>query len=379
MVAALAVLKAAVQGMDCLQRLCVVSFDEMSLDGRYCYDSAMDQILQGSKLQLLMVRGLCGPWKQPLFYELDTAMTLEKFADVVSLLESLGLTVVAVVSDMGSSNEVMWRTAGVSSSRPWIANPADQTRRIWVFADTPHLVKLMRVHTVSEDGGFLIPNGRGGKALLSRNTFKELMELDDAELRISHKLTSLHLTRGILRTTASLRGLYSDLLRTTPELKYIFTSHLNQDCVENCFSQLRSMGGANNAPNAVEIRSRLKVLLMAPSPMVAVRTDGRAVLQLESDTGFVSTGRVLKQPDNLSNQALEGLPIQFEDSTATLVAEEADQIGQAADEVGLEERGDAAAAATAPSQSTFPDPAAEVAPGFSCSQHSPLMRSRPAL
>ena len=115
--------------------------------------------------------------------------------------------------------------------------------------------------------------------------------------------------RGILRTTSSLRGLFEDLEGTTPDFKYILTSHLNQDCLENCFSQLRSMGGANTTPNAVEVRARLRVLLMAPAPMVAVSTKGRAVLQLERDTGFVSTGRALK-PDNLSNQAFDGLPFQ---------------------------------------------------------------------
>ena len=100
----------------------------MSLDDRFCYDATMDQILQGSKLQLVMVRGLCGAWKQLLFYELDAAMTHKKLVDIASLLESLEFKVMAVVSDMGSSNEAMWRSAGVSGSQTWITNPADHTR-----------------------------------------------------------------------------------------------------------------------------------------------------------------------------------------------------------------------------------------------------------
>lgn len=128
MEAAVAVLEAAVQGMSAIQRLCVLSFDEMALDSRYCYDASSDQVLTGSKLQVLMVRALCASWKQPLFYELDAPMTPEKLADVILRLESLGLSVVAVVSDMGVSNENMWRDAGVTDAKTWIANPADETR-----------------------------------------------------------------------------------------------------------------------------------------------------------------------------------------------------------------------------------------------------------
>ena len=128
MEAAVTVLQAAVRGMTPLERLCVISFDEMALDGRLCYDASSDQIISGSKLQLLMVRGLCGGWKQPVFYELDAAMTLKTLNDVITLLESLGLRVVATVSDMGLQNEALWREAGVSNSRTWIANPVDQTR-----------------------------------------------------------------------------------------------------------------------------------------------------------------------------------------------------------------------------------------------------------
>jgi len=52
MEAAAAVLEAAVQTMEPIQRLCVISFDEMSLDSRRCYDAAADQLLAASKLQV---------------------------------------------------------------------------------------------------------------------------------------------------------------------------------------------------------------------------------------------------------------------------------------------------------------------------------------
>lgn len=126
--AAYRVLQAAVQGMTELERLCVISFDEMSLDERYSYDATLDQVVQGKKLQLMMVRGLCGPWKQPIFYQLDQDMTISDLNQVVTVLEALQLCVVAVVSDMGSQNEAMWRSAGISSSRSWISHPVDPAR-----------------------------------------------------------------------------------------------------------------------------------------------------------------------------------------------------------------------------------------------------------
>ena len=121
--------------------------------------------------------------------------------------------------------------------------------------------------------------------------------------------TRLPFQRGILRSIASLRGLYTDLASSMPDFRYLMTSRLNKDCLENTFSQLRGMCGQNATPDAVEVRSRLRIMLMAPSPLVATKSSGRAVL-LEPDSAFMSTGHRLKMPDNLSNEALEGLHTQ---------------------------------------------------------------------
>ncbi|KAF0308743.1 Transposable element P transposase [Amphibalanus amphitrite] len=185
------VLDAAVQGMTPMERLCVIAFDEVALNGRWCVDQMSDQVLSASKLQLLMVRGLTAAWKQPYYYELDAPMTVETLTEVVVSLEAAGLRVVACVSDMGPTSEKMWRGAGVSDAKTWIPNPADHARRLWVFADAPHLIKLLRTHVMEENGGLLIPNGRGGLSLLGRGSFKELLAHDAGELRLCPKLTDL--------------------------------------------------------------------------------------------------------------------------------------------------------------------------------------------
>ena len=88
--------------------------------------------------------------------------------------------------------------------------------------------------------------------------------------------------KGILRNIASLRGLSQAVREAVPSVKYILTSRVNQDCLENTFSQLRGMGGQNQCPDAVEVRHRLRIMLMAPSPLVAANSRGLAV-QLERD------------------------------------------------------------------------------------------------
>ena len=94
--------------------------------------------------------------------------------------------------------------------------------------------------------------------------------------------------QGILRASRVLRGLHADLQATHPECRYLMSAHLNLDCMENLFSQLRHLCGDNTNPDVVEARARLRILLMAPSTLAAV-SGGRAV-ELDAGTSFLSTG-----------------------------------------------------------------------------------------
>lgn len=118
--------------------------------------------------------------------------------------------------------------------------------------------------------------------------------------------------RGILRSISSLRGLYQDLQSSYTELRYIMTARLNQDCLENTFSQMRSMCGPNTHPDAVEARQRLRILLMAPSSLSAVSCPERAV-EVEHSTDFLSTSTVPARPpatEPLSATAPDDLDVQ---------------------------------------------------------------------
>ena len=72
----LSLMKAKATNFTELERICVLSFDEMNIDGRVCYDSSDDVILgPHSNVQVVMIRGLFAKWKQPIYYDFDVTMT----------------------------------------------------------------------------------------------------------------------------------------------------------------------------------------------------------------------------------------------------------------------------------------------------------------
>jgi hypothetical protein len=61
-----------------VERICVLSFDEMKLRAVYSYDKINDEMLKPyNYVQVLMMRGLIGNWKQPIYFNYDTKITKE--------------------------------------------------------------------------------------------------------------------------------------------------------------------------------------------------------------------------------------------------------------------------------------------------------------
>ncbi len=59
----------------------------------------------------------------------------------------------------------------------------------------------------------------------------------------------------------SLYGVYRDFTKHY-QWKYILTSRLNQDCLENFFSRIRRIGGFYDHPQATEVRNRIRLLIL---------------------------------------------------------------------------------------------------------------------
>ena len=69
--------------------------------------------------------------------------------DIIQKAHSIGLHVLSVRSDMGSSNRAMWKTFGISCTKDgkvtasW-QHPLEPTRKLFFLVDVPHIIKNMR-------------------------------------------------------------------------------------------------------------------------------------------------------------------------------------------------------------------------------------------
>lgn len=73
-----------------------------------------------------------------------------------------------------------------SEKKYFFEHPADKSLKIFVFADAPHLIKLLRNNFI--DYGFLV----GGK-ILNKRILKELVALNSKDLKIAFNLSEKHL------------------------------------------------------------------------------------------------------------------------------------------------------------------------------------------
>ncbi|KAF0306299.1 Transposable element P transposase [Amphibalanus amphitrite] len=166
-------------------RCCCIMMDEMDIMGVATYDNQLDQILGPHKhLQLFLVSGIFTTWKLPMLYAFDTPVTKELLLKLIKDVEGAGGRVVSTVSDMGSGNLALWRSLGIGhDAEASICNPADPSRRIWVFADPPHIMKRLRNHILDS----VIHTRQGGR--VDRALIQDLLAIDgDSELKLLHKL-----------------------------------------------------------------------------------------------------------------------------------------------------------------------------------------------
>lgn len=360
----IAVLKRDIgQSANSKTRIATLSFDEMEIKKKFEYFQKNDQVLPPSKkVQVVMLRGLCANWKQPVFYNFDCPMTPEILLDIILKVEEAGIQIVAITCDGGATNQGLLKSLGVSTDRTHFLNPFDSSRKVYAFYDVPHLLKLIRNHIIDE--GIFI-DGKGTK--LCREDFMEILAHDRGEFKIHHKLTPLHITcsgiqrqrvrlaaellshrsacailslnhskeaqantvelvnnwfdvlnsrtkfsktklacaygvhleeqsailremlsavrnwkcdsnrkiapfqRGILISTQSLINLFQEL-KEKHDIEFVMTSHLNQDCLENLFSQIRALGGPYSHPTSAEFINRLRTLLIGKSADLVVQT-----------------------------------------------------------------------------------------------------------
>lgn len=184
----LALLKEKASTMTERDRVSVLSFDECSVAQEWCYDKASDHLYSPKKsVQCALVRGLTGSWKQIIYYKFDCPMTKELLFELITHVEAAGFPVVAMVSDMSSTNLALWKSLNVDTTTTHFTNPTDPNREVHVFADVPHLIKLVRNHFL--DNGFVTTDGK----VIDSTCVRELIIRSKADFKVTHKLSEKHI------------------------------------------------------------------------------------------------------------------------------------------------------------------------------------------
>ncbi|KAK3893279.1 hypothetical protein Pcinc_002835 [Petrolisthes cinctipes] len=171
------------------ERACVLSFDEMKVTESWEFRRIDESVMSPHKyVQVVIVRGIIGCWKQIVYFNYDAKMTHDLIQKIIIAVEESGYEVHATVCDMGSTNSKMLKDIGISENHNTFLNPYDKSRVIHVFLDVPHRIKLVRNHFL--DHGFYNINT---KKEIRIEPVKKLSVLDNGNLKLAPKLTDHHL------------------------------------------------------------------------------------------------------------------------------------------------------------------------------------------
>lgn len=200
----LRIMKLKGESMTVLERLTVLSYDEVYISNDIAINRRDEQIIGPHKTtQVVMARGLFNKWKQPVFYNYDRAMDKKLLENIIMKLYENGFTVVATTSDLGSSNSIVKNYLKIETQENqqcYFEHPSDNKLLIHVFADMPHLMKLARNHFL--DSGFFYKGIHLTKKILEQ-ILQNRGEGDD--MTMAYKLTEKHLTvRGTERQRVSM-------------------------------------------------------------------------------------------------------------------------------------------------------------------------------
>jgi hypothetical protein len=210
-------LESKVQFMNDQERLCVLCFDEMSLDPKFEFqietgsfighvtlpDTSNDSNHSSlaSKALVFNLAGLSSKWKQVVAYHFTgssvSGNVLKSLVlDIISVCSQIGLF---VVCDMGACNQAMWKSFGIfcnkNSMNNKIPHPSDSSKFLYFLPDVPHVLKNIRSHFVKGDE-FVLDDEIVEQFNLISNvvTVDPVRDLfifqDDEELLLSHKLNA---------------------------------------------------------------------------------------------------------------------------------------------------------------------------------------------
>ncbi|CAH1712291.1 unnamed protein product [Aphis gossypii] len=147
---------------------------------------------------VLMIQGLAENLHQPIAVftsrgsvkGIDLAKIVTK---AILLLENAGVEVLGITSDGASNNRTLWNVLGVSGKLNQLqnsfVNPFDNTRRVFVFSDVPHLLKTIRNRLHAKKTLQICPT----LSPIQWKIYENVFEIDSKAItRVCPKLTKNH-------------------------------------------------------------------------------------------------------------------------------------------------------------------------------------------
>lgn len=143
---------------------CVLIMDEMAITPANLFDVSSNKNIgkinlpnhegTGTSVLVFMLGGISTRWKQTVAYfftgkSVNGDVYHDIVIDIISKTESLGLNVIALISDMGSSNRGLWKKWNITAGRHckvsnFLSHPLDANRKLFVIPDVPHIFKNIK-------------------------------------------------------------------------------------------------------------------------------------------------------------------------------------------------------------------------------------------
>lgn len=141
-------------------------------------------------MQIVLVRGLVAEWKQPVFVDFDKKMADEILINIISEasceLHAVGYTIVTFVCDCGGGNMCLWKKLNINVDNTAFPHPNTEDP-IFMFADIPHLLKLIRNWLI--DTGFIMGDGN----TVTKTPIEKLLRITESEVSSCYHLTKNYL------------------------------------------------------------------------------------------------------------------------------------------------------------------------------------------
>ena len=110
-------------------------------------------------------------------------MTTELLNRIIIAVENIGLQLYSITCDLGAENRVLLKCLDASPEKTWFRKPMETNRKIYVLADIPHMLKLIRNHLIDDD--VLRDDG----TLINRETLETLLLNNGQESKLHPTFT----------------------------------------------------------------------------------------------------------------------------------------------------------------------------------------------